>query len=246
MNAQNPLFYQRVVPLDRDAHRDLRLRAIPKPLGYARESNLIPAVIDEFGAAASELAIAFLPGVGQPTAVFITGLRPGANLNISEEGLWTGSYVPAYLRRYPFIIGDVPEASPVLCIDEAYEGFNQDDGNRLFSDSGESETALSNALSIAETYRDAADRTNAFCAKIQQLDLLRTVTLDVKRADAQSTTVHGLMTIDEQAFQGLGDEEVLELHRLGYLKPVLAHLLSLRSVEKLSDKAFADIGSSPE
>ena len=95
----NPLFYRQVVPLNRDTHRSLTFRAPERPLDYAREAHLIPAVIDEFAAAAAEIPIAFLPGPTQPAAVFVTGFKPGVNAFISPKGRWDGHYVPAYVRR---------------------------------------------------------------------------------------------------------------------------------------------------
>ncbi len=234
--VQNPLFYQNVVPLNRDAHRDLRLKPLDRPLDYARESSLIPALIDEFGAAANELAIAFLPGTGEPAAVFITGIKPGKNLVISEDGLWSGAYVPAYLRRYPFIVGDVPDSEPILCIDDAYPGFTRDDGWRLFSASGEAEPSTVQALELAINYRAAADRTRAFSARLQELGLFRAVTLAVEMAGEHSATVHGLLAVDEQSFDALPDDVIVELHRAGYLKLIFAHILSLRAVSKLTSK----------
>ena len=196
----NPLFYRKVVPLNRDAHRKLRLKAPAKPLDYARGAHLIPAVIDEFGAASSEMPIAFLPGAAVPAAVFVTGLRPGTNAFVTPEGRWNATYVPAYLRRYPFIIGDVKDADPVLCIDEAFEGFGEREGTKLFSTSGEPEPAVKEALALSNNYRAAATRTDALAQQLQAFGLFRSVSLDAKLPDGQSTIVHGLLVVDEELF----------------------------------------------
>lgn len=232
----NPLFYQQVVPLNRDAHRDLRLRTSKEPLGYARSAHLIPALVEEFTSAMAEMPIAFLPGAAHPTAVFVVGLEPGSNVFVSDMGLWQASYVPAYLRRYPFIIGDVQSADPVLCIDEAFEGLNTKEGARLFSASGEPEPTVTQALSLAQGYRVAAERTETFCALLQRLGLFRSVTLDAKLPNGQTTVVHGLLTVNEDAFDELPEKKVLELRKEKFLKPVFAHLLSLKSLSRLTDK----------
>ena len=238
----NPLFYRKVVPLNRDTHRKLRLKTPTKPFDYARTAHLIPATIDEFTAAAPEIPIAFLPGAAQPAAVFVTGLKPGNNVFIAEDGRWDGSYVPAYLRRYPFIIGEVPGAEAILCIDEEYEGFAPGeyegfvtaDGAKLFTKNGKPEPVVDNALALANSYRAAAKRTDAFATLLQGWGLFRSVTLDAKLPDGQSTVVHGLLTVDEDALAGLADDRFLELRRNGYLKPLYAHLLSLGTVSKLA------------
>lgn len=236
----NPLFYRKVVPLNREVHRDFRLRAPTAPLAYARSAHLIPALVEEFASAMAEMPIAFLPGAAHPTAVFVAGLRPGTNVFVSEKGLWQASYVPAYLRRYPFIIGDVPSAEPVLCIDEEFEGFSKTEGTRLFSESGEPEPTVTKALSLAMSYRAAAERTEAFCALLQKFELFRPVTLDAKLPNGQTTVVHGLLTVNEEAFDALPEKKLLELRKEKFLKPVFAHLFSLKSLSRLTEKIATD------
>ena len=239
----NPLFYRQVVPLNRDTHRSLTFRAPERPLDYAREAHLIPAVIDEFAAAAAEIPIAFLPGPTQPAAVFVTGLRPGVNAFISPKGRWDGHYVPAYLRRYPFIVGEVPNADPVLCIDEAYEGFGAQEGKPLFSSSGEPEAPVTEALNLANNYRAAAQRTDVLTRLLQQFDLLRSVSFEAKLPDGQSTVVHGLLVVDEKAFAALSDERFLELRHAGLINPILAHLWSLTAVSRLADRSAPPVAA---
>ncbi len=231
----NPLFYNQVVALNSEAHRELRLAAVDKPLAFATEANLIPALIEEFGAAAPFMPIAFLPGAERPAAVFVAGLKPGQNLFIGADGKWASGYLPAYLRRYPFIMGDVPGGDPVLCIDESFAGFGMKEGERLFSPAGETLPIVGNALALAENYRLSALRTDAFVGALQTLRLFRSVTLDAKSPGGESTVVHGLMVIDETAFDALSEDDVLELHRQKFLKPIIAHLMSLSAVSRLGE-----------
>lgn len=233
----NPLFYNQVTPLNSEEHRNLRLKPAGKPFGFAREANLVPALIEEFSASVTQMPVAFLPGAKHPSAVFVTGVAPGKNLFISDEGHWTGNYVPAYLRRYPFIMGDVPNADPVLCIDTSFEGLNAKDGARLFNKAGEIEEPVQQALGLAENYRISAQRTEAFCARLQELELFRTVTLDAKLDNGQSTVVHGLMIVDEGALEALSSDVLAGLAKDGFLKPIYAHLLSLPSLEGLAQRA---------
>ena len=241
----NPLFYRNVVPLNRETHRELRLKTPEKPLDYSQGAHLIPAMIDEFGAASTEIPVAFLPGAKQPAAVFVTGVKPGSNAFITAEGRWDGSYLPAYLRRYPFIIGDVPDAEPVLCIDDSYEGFVKKEGVRLFSSKGEPEKVVSEALALANSYRAAAARTDAFAQTLQRMGLFRSISLDAKLANGETTVVHGLLVVDEQVLQGLSDEAFLELRRANYLKPIFAHLTSLGTISRLAGRADSKLAGAP-
>jgi hypothetical protein len=233
----NPLFYERIVPLDSAAHRHLKVGPLPQPYAFARDANLIPALIEEFSAAATYMPIAFLPGADKPAAVFVTGFKPGENLFVKPDGKWTTGYLPAYLRRYPFIMGDVPEGQPILCIDDSFQGLG--DGSALFAESGEPSAFLTQALTLAENYRLGAQRSDAFCMKLQQLRLFRSVTLDARRPDGQSVVVHGLMVVDEDVLNQLPDSHLVELQQSGYLRPIYAHLLSLGALARLSEQMEA-------
>jgi hypothetical protein len=234
MSSTTPLFYKSVVPLDSTRHQGLRLSRPDRPLDFARTANVIPALVDEFELALADLPIAFLPGVDNPSVVFVTGAAPGTNVFISEDGLWTGTYVPAYLRRYPFIIGDVSESESILCIDEAYEGLGEDEGERLFSETGSQEETLTQALTLAQSYRDAAAKTEAFCAMLHDYGLLRPATLDTTAPDGTKSVVYGLLIVDEEALAALDGEKLQALHQAGFLKAIYTQIASLRSVEKLN------------
>lgn len=235
----NPLFYGTVAVLDRDAHRNIRLDRSGQ-YSFARRAHLLPALVEEFLAAAPDLAIAFMAGAKAPSPVFIAGLLPNESLLVGDGGEWLGGYVPAYLRRYPFIIGETAdkdgERGSLLCIDDSFTGFNPDEGEHLFDEEGAPSAMTNAAISFAERYWRGALHTDAFCAKLQELSLLRSVTFDVKQPDGQKTVVHGLLTVDEEAFNALEDATFLELRKAGYLAPIYAHLLSLRALEGLSKK----------
>ena len=128
------LFYSDVVPLNREGHRDHRIATGAQRFGFASGSNLVPAVIDEFAAAAPHLPIVFLPGPGAPAACFLTGVRSGRNALVGADGGWRGDYVPAYLRRYPFVLGEVEGADPLVCIDAGQASLEAPAGEALFKE----------------------------------------------------------------------------------------------------------------
>jgi len=238
-----PLFYRNCVPLNTEKHRDLRMQVPEHPYKFAREANLIPALIDEFASALGHLPVAFLPGAAAPAAVFVTGLAPGTSAFVTEDGQWNAEYLPAYLRRYPFIIGEVDGQDPVLCIDESHEGLGSEGGERLFSDEGESEAALIRALEFAQGYRTAAERTERFSERLRELELFRSVTLDATDAHGARTSVHGLMIVDEDALAALPDDTVLSLHKDGYMRFIHAHLFSLRAISRLAQAQKTEIAT---
>ncbi|MEM1074695.1 MAG: SapC family protein [Pseudomonadota bacterium] len=231
---KKPLFYNNIIALNTEAHRELRLSTPPDPLGFARDANLIPALVDEFAMALGDLAVAFLPGAEFATPVFVAGLHPGTNVFISDDGRWDGRYAPAYLRRYPFILAEVPDGDPVLCVDESYAGLSNDEGTRFFNEKGEAEEPLKTALQLAESYRAAAARTDEFAKKLKALDVLTSVSLDATTDTGEKTSIHGLLVVNEEAVNGLSGEQLAELNADGFLKPIFAHLMSLSALSRLN------------
>jgi hypothetical protein len=232
----NPLFYKNVVPLSTDTHKKLKFTTPEKPLGFAKEANLIPALVDEFELALDDLPIAFLPAGDVPSAVFVTGLKPGTNVFISKEGLWDGKNAPAYLRRYPFIVGDVTDGDPILCVDDTYEGLSDKKGEPFFSKDGKHEETLERALTLSQSYKSSADRTDEFAKMLNEMGLFQSISLDAVLPDGEKTSVHGLMVVNEEVLAQLTGEQLGQLNAAGFLKPIYHHLLSLRAISRLGSQ----------
>lgn len=235
--ADMPLFYKSIVPVDSNRHRSFRIKPADKPFGFAAGSHLVPAVIDEFVVASRELPIVFAPVGKRYAPVFLCGLTPGSNLFIDAEGKWDGGYVPAYLRRYPFMLGEREGAEPLVCVDPNFPGFVAGDiGERLFDDEGNISTQMSAIVQIVSDFAQAAKRTEALCDQLMRLDLLKTVSIDVKRGGGEKASIHGLSVIDEEKLGKLADKDFLELRQRGELAAVYAHLFSLGTTQALAAK----------
>ena len=232
--AENPLFYKSIVPLNREAHKALGLKTDAAPYAFAKTSHVIPALVEEFGAASRHLPIVFLPGTGGPSPVFLVGLKPGRSDFVGDTGQWTAGYIPAFLRRYPFMFGEVQGRDPVVCIDEAYEGLSADQGEKLFDDAGAETPMLRDKITFVNTYFEAARRSELLGKRIQEHDLLRAISLEAKLPGGGSTTVHGLFSVDEGKLAALSDAAFLQLRKDGIIGSIYAHLLSLSAVDKLN------------
>jgi hypothetical protein len=229
---QNPLFYRSIVALNREAHAERRIRSDATRFGFARASHVVPATIDEFAIASRSLPIVFMPGAVAPTPVFLTGLRSGESRLVSEDGEWTGRYVPAFVRRYPFILGDVPDGEPIVCIDEAAEVAAETDGQRLFTD-GKEEPFLNEMIALMTGYYQAAQRTEVFAKLVVELGLLKEITINVKDSSSSEVTIHGFMAIDEERLNALGADQFAQLREQNQLKAVYSHLSSLSAIDLL-------------
>jgi hypothetical protein len=229
-----PVMYRSAVMISREAHKTLKMKPTREPLAFARGFHIVPALVEEFVHAARELPVVFAEEAQAIVPVFVLGLKQGQNSFVSKEGLWSASYIPAYIRRYPYILGDVQGQDPVLCMDETFEGFNEKEGDALFDPNGQPSPSLSAAMQFAQDFRLAALKTDAFMQKIRQLDLLKTVALDVKSPKHGQVKLDSVVIIDEVKLKGLPDAEIIALHRSGYLPAIYAHLLSLAVVPNLA------------
>ncbi|WP_158812574.1 SapC family protein [Methylocapsa sp. S129] len=237
--VDNPLFYQSIVPLNRERHRSLRLKHDGQQFAFAAKTHIIPAVIDEFPAASRHLPIVFVPASPLPTSVFLVGLRPGQNVFVDGDGKWTEGYIPAFARRYPFMLGEMEQGGPVACIDEKYDGFGAKTGERLFGDDGGDSPFLQERIKLTTDYFAAAKRTDAFLRTLNDLQLMRQVTIESKAELGSSAILHGFLTIDEAKLNALSDEDFLRLRKEGLLPAIYAHLLSLASIDRLQRASAA-------
>ena len=232
--SDQPLFYQAIVPLNRDTHRQLRL-ARSAPCAFAAGSHLIPAVMDEFPSACGDLPILYAINADGPSPVFLTSLTPGHNSFVTALGTWSGLYVPAYVRRYPIILGDVAGADSLICIDEQSTLWRVGDGSAaLFHADGSPAAPLAERIQLVTDFAASAKRTQAMGQLLLELRLLKPVTIQTKSAVG---TIDGLLRIDEAALNALSSADFLRLRADGMLGAIYTHLVSLRAIDRLSQAA---------
>src|SRR5262249_799625 len=113
-----PLFFKKPEALRADWHGGLKLS--PKgDFSFALGTNPVPLMVSEFAQAARFYPVVFAGETPMPVAVL--GLKD-SNLFIDAEGQWDAgtSYVPAYVRRYPFTFIEQPNQQGfILGIDRA-------------------------------------------------------------------------------------------------------------------------------
>ncbi|MEB0303429.1 SapC family protein, partial [Mucilaginibacter sp. 5C4] len=83
-------------------------------------------------------------------------------------------YVPAYVRRYPFMLARLrPDAEELsLCFDPTGEAIGAfDDGEALFAD-GKPTEVVQNILGFNEQFEQAGARTANFMSELREMGLL--------------------------------------------------------------------------
>jgi SapC len=226
------------VALDRDAHRSLKLKLPVTDWGVAARLNAIFIAAVEFGDVAREYPIVFVragkdeAGKELIAPVAVLGLALEQNLYLDGPA-WKANYIPAVVRAYPFAIGRIDTQRFAICVDMAWPGANQQEGDAVFTATGEPTELLSGTQKHLEMLEGEVQRTREVCQRLQGADILRDMRFDAELPDGRKHTVDGFMTIDEARMKELPDATVLQFHRDGLLGLVHAHWMSMHHMQRL-------------
>ena len=239
----NLLFYKNPVPLNKNDHKDKKISSLGQSFLFARETNSVILAGVEFSEAAKEYPIVFTQAGDKVVPVALLGLRNDENLFVDDKGGWNGRYIPSFIRRYPFVLAAAGETGQqAVCIDDAFEGFNDDEGEPLFA--GE-ETApiLQQAMEFLEEDQKQHLRTVAFVERLRDNDLLMSLNAKVDMVDGQQFGLTGLLAIDEKKLLQMPDDKALQLFRSGELSWIYCQLMSLGNMGKMVDRIAARIAA---
>lgn len=230
------VYYEKPVLLDRDVHRRRRVKPSDS-FAFARNANSMFLAAVEFSEACKEYPIVFTRGGnGRVAPVAMLGLRARENLYVDEAGHWLGQYMPAFVRRYPFVLAELAGQQMGVCIDEGAPGLGDTEGEPLFDEEGKDTPFLKNAVDFLQRYQAEYQRTEAFCLRLEQAGVLREINAKADLVDGRSFMVAGLLVVDEPALLALPDATVLALFRSGELNLVAMHLASLSNMKRLVDR----------
>jgi len=165
-----------------------------------------------------------------PVAVF--GLSAEENLFL-DGPRWGGRYLPAVLRLYPFAMARVEPDQLLVCIDEAWKGFNGETGEALFDAQGEPTEFTRQVQQQLEAFEADIERTRLACSLLLDKGLLREMRFDATLPDGQQLAVDGFLTVDEEKLRALSDADLLALARNGLLALIHAHQISLANMTRL-------------
>lgn len=228
------MIYERVVALNENIHEKLRVRP-PKNFAYAAKINSVPLLANEFFEAAREYPIVFAEGPAGLISVALLGLREGENLFVGKGGKWDARYLPAFVRRYPFVPANGPNGELLVCIDEASACFDASEGEALFAE-GKPTAQLEHAIQFLREFHVAASNTERFGARMKELGILRQADSVAQLKDGAQYRLNGLMVVDEAKLRDLDPRVVQELFSNGSLAAIYAHLISLGNLAGLVDR----------
>lgn len=232
--ANLPLFYQDLMPLNSRDHATWHSRTT-ETAKWIVGQHAIPLTAEEFVYASRHYPIVFSVA-DQPVPLALMGLNEGVNTFFDDTGKLTDPvYVPAYARRYPFMLAKLtPETEELsLCFDPSSELLGEfAEGTALF-ENGEPTEACKATLEFCRHFEEAGFRTTQFVEELTKHNLLMDGEVAIQQqGNDQPFVYRGFKMIDQEKLRDLRGDVLRTFNQNGILPLIFAHLFSL---EHMSD-----------
>jgi hypothetical protein len=240
------LLYETAVPVSSGRHGKCSVEV--SNYTFSRNVNAVPLVAAEFPEAAAEYAIVFAGTADDLMPVVILGARDKENLYLTEQGGWQARYIPAFVRRYPFVFARSEDGETfTLCVDEAFQGLNyQGRGQALFAADGKPSAYVESILNFLKEYGAHNERTQAFCKKLVDLKLLDSMQAQFTLTSGEKMSLKGFMAVDRKRLRELSGEALAEMAKTDELELLYLHLYSMRNFMAVKDRLVQTQGNKAE
>jgi hypothetical protein len=237
-STQLPLFYNDLIPVNSEAHKGWRMRQTDKAPWIAK-SHIVPLTVEEFPLAQRNFPIVFSAG-DEPIPLALMGLNEGVNVFVAEDGtVKEPIYMPAYVRRYPFMLAKLREDADELslCFDPTTELVGDyEDGNLLF-DGNVATEATQATLKFCEQFEIAGQKTAQFMKELMEHDLLMDGEVNIQTEGQEKPfTYRGFRMVSEEKLKELRGDTLRKWNQSGLLPLLFAHLFSLDHIREIFGK----------
>jgi hypothetical protein len=232
-----PLLYSQLEPISSQQHGKMKVRGL-QALPAVANVHAIPLTVDEFALAQRHYPIIFSAGE-DPVPLALMGLNEGVNTFIDAEGrgIDKAVYLPAYLRRYPFLLARLnPQGDELsLCVDPTSGAIGEfEEGQALFDADNQPTEATKAILQFCEQFEEAGQRTGLFMAEIKKAGLLMDGEVAIQPEGAEQPFIYrGFQMIDEDKLREVRGDELRKMNQNGLLPLIFAHLFSLSQTREI-------------
>ena len=238
----NVMFYEQPVPLTKEKHAKFGVKQVSKPFEFMEKQHFVPITAPEFGAASASMPIIFAGEDRSPLAVM--GIRTGENLFVENGNFDVDFYMPAFARRYPFVLaGDSANDRFVVCIDEKAECVTDKKPAQLFFDKDDTSQFTKEAFQFLQNFERDRQATQKMVEDLKALDLFEPKEMNFQGNNADGTPaprqkIADYFAISEEKLKALPDAKIAEMAKNGYLAVAYAHLISLGNWQRLVNKTL--------
>jgi hypothetical protein len=240
------LIYKSAVPISAARHADVCVEGSDS-YAFSADVNAVPLMAVEFPRAAAEYAIVFTADGDNVMPAVVLGVRNEQNLYLSPEARWKADYIPAFIRRYPFVFSSSADGKTLtLCIDESHPGVNRKGkGNALFAD-GKPTPYVEKVLEFLKEFQVQFERTRQFGRRIKELQLLEPMQANVTTSKGEKFGLGGFMGVSRDKLRKLGGETLEKLAKNDELELLYLHLSSMRNFSEVKDRLIGALASGSE
>lgn len=246
--AKQLMIYDNIQPLSSEIHRNWSV--LVEDYSFVSHMISVPVLATEIPFASAEFPIVFsaTANEGEYIPLAIMGLKEGENLVLNEKNQFTTRYIPAFIRRYPFVLGgDKSTDTMALCIDADSSTVIQDGGKgrKLFEENGEQTAHLKEVVEFLKDYQYRAEMTKVFCKRLHELDLLEPMQANItfKGREDANLNLTGFYVVKREKLKMLSDADALDLFKKDGLELIYSHIQSLSNLNHLIGKKSAQFES---
>ena len=224
-----PLFYKDLEPLSSSLHPNHKSRSSDKA-PFLVDAHAIPITIDEFISVGRFCPIIF--SVGETSVpLALMGLNEGVNVFVNDEGKFDQPvYLPAYIRRYPFLLAKLtPDTQDLsLCFDPTCDIVGDFSEGELLFDDNQPSQATQNALNFCESFEQAGQKTSAFIEELQKHELLMDGEVAIQQEGFEQPFIYrGFQMINQEKLGEMRGDVLRTWNQNGMLPIIHAHIFSL-------------------
>lgn len=228
--------FKKIVPLNEEIHKNLKIKPLDS-FDFLKNIHLSSIMAHEFARASGIYPIIFLEDKEndefKPVALF--GLEEGENLFI-KDGKWDASYIPAIIRRYPFVLINTNEEDRFLIgLDVESDLVNEEEGEALFDEDKKPTELVERVKRYLTELWQMENFTKEFCKTMKEENMFTPLNMRI-RLENEIKNITGAYVINEERLNSLNDEKFLDFRNKKYLPVIYSHLCSLNQIENLIKK----------
>lgn len=228
------LIYENAVALSSERHGNWGVE-VGTNFSFAKHVNSVPLMAVEFPHAAIDYPIVFTKNEDEVAPAIILGLNADQNLFLNAEGQWDARYIPAFIRRYPFVFALSDDKSTfTLCIDEAFSGFNPSGKGQKLYENGQPSNYIQTQLQFLQEFENQFARTRAFCRNLDELELLEPAHAQLTTQGGERSTLTGFYCVNRAKLRALSAKTLARLAATDELELIYSHLVSLQTFPSLT------------
>lgn len=224
--------YKNVKTLNHSEHSFYRY-SVPDNLYFAKNLTLIPITFSEIKLLCCEFPIVVVQNDSGFMLTILTGEK--SNQALDENGKWKSKYLPAFLRKYPFILTQSSQKDTLsLGFDMESGCFSSPEGEALFNGDGTPTSIVTESMSLLENIAKEMNITGGILEKLNEYEVLEASSYTVTKENEEPRQVGGFFIINREKISKLDDEKLLTISKNGWMEMIELQALSLKNIALLA------------